>query len=169
MKKKGIFKRKEVVDVIHEETADGQFSGRTLCVSVQKVKPVFADDDGENERRGPAQVDVFISRGERAKVAVTASEAKSLHEILGFVIADAEKADAVCRTEKEAWRRRHGEDNKDNVYKPRSDNDFSMGKGKTARNKKKGKAGKAVHQRKKAEKAQKERARQAAMGHVEKK
>ena len=55
MKPKGDFKGKECLEVVQEEKADGQFSGRTLCVSVQKVKPIFSDPQGGQDQRGPAQ------------------------------------------------------------------------------------------------------------------
>lgn len=170
MKQKGDFKGKECVEVVREEKADGQFGGRTLCVSVQKVKPIFSDPQGGQDKKGPAQIDVVISRGDRAKITVTADEAKSLHEMLGYVVEEAKAVDDKCRSEKEAWRRRRGEGggNGKDMYQPKSGGDFSMGRGKTARNKKKGKAGAAAHQRRKAERSAKERQRQADMGHVKK-
>jgi len=71
---------------------------RDIGVMVEKNRPIFESEDGEDVL-GPPQVDVVICRG-RSKLSFTAEEAKYLCDIVSEALPAAEKADKVCLEER---------------------------------------------------------------------
>jgi hypothetical protein len=124
---RGKYKRKERVAVIEEIKDDGR-NKMPLCIAVEKVKPVF--DDNGKERKGRARVEVLLSKG-RGKLSLRAEEVPHLIEMLQRIQESAAGAHQRCIDEQDAWERRN------NPYTPKPVKDFSMGRGKTERKRKK--------------------------------
>jgi hypothetical protein len=102
-----------------------------VMVTVERVRPVIRNGN-EPPKRLSERVELTITRRRRS-TSFRLNEAKALKELIEEALPHLEKADAGMREERDTWQEQQR-------YQPRKQEDFSMGRGKTERNRKKGKA-----------------------------
>lgn len=154
MARSGGFKGVDVINVVkqfHKGVTVGRVQ-RRVGVALQDVQYKY-----DNGRGGTNKSDVLLNvvfiRDDK-KFSMSLPEAEQIAVMLSEALPIAREEEARLEVVKEERRKRDAEKGQ---YYPQKQEGFSMGKGKTDRKKEKGKAGKAYHQARKAERASQDR------------
>jgi len=106
-----------------------------IKVSVERVRLTVSSEDDASTRL-PERIELTISRRKRS-TSFRVNEVKVLKDLIESALPFLEGAETVMKQEKEAWL---AQQKAQRQYQPKGNPDFSMGRGKTERQRRKGKA-----------------------------
>ena len=157
----GGFKGVDVINVV-KQFHQGVTVGRTqrrVGIILQDIQIKYDDGRG-GTNKSDVLLNVVFVRDDK-KFSMSLPEAEQIAIMLGEALPIAREEEARLEVVKEQRRKQDAE--RDQYY-PKKQEGFSMGKGKTDRKKKKGKAGKSYHQERKAKRAVQDRETSRSMG-----